>query len=166
MINSCLPGSYSGQVSIYQRINIRNLRANNHADKKKRIAKEEAQVMKKSLAMLLVAAVTLSASPVFAEGTAAVAAAATSGGNSNRVWFFVAIVLASAFGMAIAAVGCGFAQSNAIRSAVEGIARNPSASGKIFTTMLIGIAMIESLAIYALVIALILIFVNPFTALL
>ncbi|MBI5885407.1 MAG: ATP synthase F0 subunit C [Deltaproteobacteria bacterium] len=118
--------------------------------------------MRKSLAMLLVAAVTLTASPVFAEGTEAVAAAATSGGNSNRVWLVVAIAIASAFGMAIAAVGAGLAQSNAIKSAVESIARNPSASSKIFTTMLIGIAMIESLAIYALVIALILLFVwNP-----
>lgn len=130
------------------------------------INKEELQVMKKSLAMLLAVAATLAASPVFAEGTAAVAETAATGGSSTKVWFFVAIAIASAFGMAIAAVGTGLAQSNAIRGAVEGIARNPSASSKIFTTMLIGIAMIESLAIYVLVIALILIFVNPFTALL
>lgn len=115
--------------------------------------------MKKSLALLLAAAATLSASPVFAEGAAAVAETAASGGSNTKVWFYVAVAIASAFGMAIAAVGTGLAQSNAIRGAVEGIARNPSASSKIFTTMLIGIAMIESLAIYALVIALILLFV-------
>ncbi|OGQ59610.1 MAG: ATP synthase F0 subunit C [Deltaproteobacteria bacterium RIFCSPLOWO2_02_FULL_53_8] len=123
--------------------------------------------MKKSLALLLAVAATLSASPVFAEGAAAVAeAAATGGKDSSRVWVVVAIAVSSAFGMAIAAVGTGLAQSNAIRGAVEGIARNPSASSKIFTTMLIGIAMIESLAIYALVIGLILLFVwNPISLL-
>jgi F-type H+-transporting ATPase subunit c len=41
----------------------------------------------------------------------------------------------------------------ATTSALEGIARNPSASGKIFTPMIIGLALIESLVIYALVIA-------------
>lgn len=157
MIYSCLPVSFSGQVSVSKRITyaacvriimlIRTI-----------INKEEVYVMKKSLAMLLAAAVTLSASPVFAEATEAVATAAT-GGSSTKVWFYVAIAIAAAFGMAIAAVGTGLAQSNAIRGAVEGIARNPSASSKIFTTMLIGIAMIESLAIYVLVVALILIFV-------
>jgi len=112
---------------------------------------------------LLTAALSLAATPAFAE---AAAAAVQSSGNSNKVWYFVSVAVASAFGMAIAATGTGLAQSNAIRGAVEGIARNPGASGKILTTMLIGIAMIESLAIYALVIALILLFANPFTALL
>lgn len=121
--------------------------------------------MKKSLAMLLMAAaVTLSASPVFAAAAEAAEAAAT--GGSTKIWFFIVVAAAAALCMTAAAVGCGFAQSNAIRTAVEGIARNPSASGKILTTMLIGIAMIESLAIYVLVIALILLFANPFTHLL
>src|SRR3989338_7081876 len=99
---------------------------------------------------LLTAAMSLAATPAFAE---AAAAAAQAPGGGNKVWFFVSVAVASAFGMAIAATGTGLAQSNAIRGAVEGIARNPAASSKIFTTMLIGIAMIESLAIYALVIA-------------
>jgi F-type H+-transporting ATPase subunit c len=43
-----------------------------------------------------------------------------------------------------------------MRGALEGIARNPNASGKIFTPMIIGLALIESLVIYALVIAFIL----------
>ena len=49
------------------------------------------------------------------------------------------------------------------KSAVEGVARNPGASGKILTTMLIGLAMIESLAIYVFVVAMIILFANPFT---
>ncbi|NIQ93401.1 MAG: ATP synthase F0 subunit C, partial [Desulfuromonadales bacterium] len=44
--------------------------------------------------------------------------------------------------------GTGLGQGLAIKSAVEGVARNPGASGKIMTIMLIGLAMIESLAIY------------------
>lgn len=69
---------------------------------------------------------------------------------------------ATALGMAIAAAGCGLAQGLGLKAACEGTARNPEASGKITVTMLIGLAMIESLAIYALVVNLILLFANPF----
>jgi F-type H+-transporting ATPase subunit c len=65
-------------------------------------------------------------------------------------------------GLAIAAFGGGSAMGNAIVSALSGIARNPAASGKITTTLLIGLALIESLVIYTLVVALILLFVKPF----
>jgi F-type H+-transporting ATPase subunit c len=65
--------------------------------------------------------------------------------------------------MAATAVGCGFAQARAIRSALDGIARQPEASGRISGPLLIGLGFIESLAIYVLVIALILIFANPAT---
>ena len=75
--------------------------------------------------------------------------------------FFIYSAVAAGFAIAVAAFGCGIAQGMAVRGAVEGIARNPEASGKITVTMLIGLAMIESLAIYALVISLILIYANP-----
>lgn len=65
------------------------------------------------------------------------------------------VVIAAGFGIGIAAIGTGIAQGIAIKGAVEGTARNPEASGKITVTMIIGLAMIESLCIYALVIALI-----------
>lgn len=70
-----------------------------------------------------------------------------------------AVYLAAGLGMGIAAFGTGLGQGKAVASAVEGISRNPGASGKIMTPMIIGLAMIESLAIYALVISLILLFV-------
>jgi len=76
--------------------------------------------------------------------------------------FFSACVLAAGIGMGLGAVGTGIGQGFAVRGAVEGISRNPSASGKILTSMMIGLAMIESLAIYALVVALIILFANPF----
>lgn len=72
------------------------------------------------------------------------------------------IALATALGMALAAAGCGIGQGLGLKAACEGTARNPEASGKITVTMLIGLAMIESLAIYALVVNLILLFANPF----
>jgi len=113
--------------------------------------------MKKRFAYLLsaAAATLMIAAPALAE----TAEAAHSAANAN-IWFYAAIAIAAAFGMGIAAAGTGIAQGNAVRGAVEGIARNPGAAGKITSTLLIGLAMIESLAIYALVIALILIFVR------
>jgi len=91
-------------------------------------------------------------------GTAYAQAPAAGGGNLD---FFTTTVLAAGFGMAIAAFGCGLGQGMAVKGAVEGTARNPEAGGKITVTMLIGLAMIESLAIYALVVALILLYAYP-----
>ncbi len=70
--------------------------------------------------------------------------------------------LAAAIGMAIAAAGCGIGQGMGLKAACEGTARNPEAGGKITVTLILGLAFIESLAIYALVVNLILLFANPF----
>ena len=77
--------------------------------------------------------------------------------------FFAWCMIAAGFGMAIGSFGTGLGQGLAIKAAVEGVARNPGASGKILTTMMIGLAMIESLAIYVFVVAMIILFANPFT---
>jgi len=74
--------------------------------------------------------------------------------------FFTMCVLAAGIGMALGTLGTGIGQGLAVKSAVEGVSRNPGASGKILTTMMIGLAMIESLAIYALVVCLIILFAN------
>jgi F-type H+-transporting ATPase subunit c len=76
--------------------------------------------------------------------------------------YFAIAAASTAFGLAIAAIGGAFSQSRGIRSALEGIARNPGASGPITTAMIIGLALIESLVIYVLVVCLILLIVNPF----
>jgi len=68
------------------------------------------------------------------------------------------VALAAGFGIAIAAFGGAISQGRSIASALDGIARNPGASGKIVTPMIIGLAMIESLVIYSLVVSLLLIF--------
>ena len=67
--------------------------------------------------------------------------------------YLIACVTAAGFGIAIAAAICGIAQSLGLKAAVEGIARNPESSGKVTVTMIIGLALIESLCIYTLVIA-------------
>jgi F-type H+-transporting ATPase subunit c len=72
------------------------------------------------------------------------------------------IAWGSAVGMGLAALGCGIGMGLGLKGACEGTARNPDVSGKITVTMLIGLAMIESLAIYTLVVDLILLFVQPF----
>ncbi|MDW7709852.1 MAG: ATP synthase F0 subunit C [Deferrisomatales bacterium] len=65
-------------------------------------------------------------------------------------------IMALSAGLAIAiAAACGaLGQARGLAAAMDGIARNPSASGKLVTPMIIGLALIESLVIYALVIAL------------
>ncbi len=65
----------------------------------------------------------------------------------------MALALASGFGIAIAAFGGAIAQGRAATAALDGIARNPSASGRIQVPMIIALALIESLVIYALIIA-------------
>lgn len=74
-----------------------------------------------------------------------------SASNANDVKMAGAIAAGLAIG--IAALGGSLGQGRAAAAALEGIARNPNASDKLFTPMIIGLALIESLVIYALVIA-------------
>jgi len=67
------------------------------------------------------------------------------------------IKMGAALGMAIAAAGCGIGQGLGLKAACEGTARNPEAGGKIMVTLILGLAFVESLAIYALVVNLMLI---------
>jgi F-type H+-transporting ATPase subunit c len=60
--------------------------------------------------------------------------------------------LGAGVAIGFAALGGGIGQGIAASGALQGIARNPNASDKIFTPMIIGLALIESLVIYALVI--------------
>jgi F-type H+-transporting ATPase subunit c len=78
--------------------------------------------------------------------------------------YFTVSVFTAGFAIAFAAFGGSIGQGWSIKNAVEGIARNPESSGKVTVTLLIGIAMIESLVIYTLVIALILIYAHPQSA--
>ena len=74
--------------------------------------------------------------------------------------YLVALVLAIGFGVPVAVLSGAIGQGKAASSALEGIARQPEAAGKIQTAMIIGLALIESLVIYALLISLILLFLG------
>ena len=113
--------------------------------------------MKKSVAvLLLVLGLMMMASVAFAAETAASPAA------DGKMGYFGTVAAYCALAIAIAAFGTGIGMGLSISKAMEGIARNPEASGKIMTTMIVGLALIESLAIYTLVVVLILLYAKPF----
>jgi len=64
--------------------------------------------------------------------------------------YFGKLALAAGLGLPIAVIGAGLGQGIAIYGAVQGMARQPEAAGTIQTAMIIGLALIESLVIYAL----------------
>lgn len=73
------------------------------------------------------------------------------------------IAFAAALAIGLGTLGTAIGQSMAIVSALSGIARNPETAGVIRVNMIIGLALIESLCIYALVVALILIYAIPYS---
>jgi F-type H+-transporting ATPase subunit c len=111
-----------------------------------------------SLILLSLSLLFLLAPVAFAVEEEAVEGALT----DAKLGYFSWAALACGLGIGLAALGTGIGQGIGLAKANEGVARNPGASGKITTTLIIGLAMIESLCIYALVVALIILFVNPF----
>jgi F-type H+-transporting ATPase subunit c len=91
-------------------------------------------------------------SPVYAQEPAGSATAAVA------QWS----IITAGFALGIAAGLAALAQGRAVASAVEAIARNPSAVGDIRGNLLLGLVLMESLAIYVLLISLILFFLKPF----
>jgi len=73
---------------------------------------------------------------------------------------FLYTIIIGTIGLTAAAIGGAFAQSKALRTAVENIGRNPAAANEIRGVLIIGLALIESLVIYVLLVDLILFFVN------
>lgn len=91
----------------------------------------------------LALAILCFALPIFAQTQGGAAAPATN-------W----VAITSGFSMAIASGLCGLAQAKAVAAAAEGMARNPGASAAIRFALLLGLVLIESLALYTLVIIL------------
>jgi F-type H+-transporting ATPase subunit c len=118
--------------------------------------------MIKKTALFMVGMSALSA--VAGAATEAVASQGGAVAVSANMYYSWSVV-AAAFGLALAAMAGAIGQGMAVSKAVEGIARQPEAANDIRGSLLLGLALIESLVIYALVVALILIFVNPFAAL-
>lgn len=77
-------------------------------------------------------------------------------------WIHLASILGAALAIAIGAIAPALAQGRAVAAAMDAIARQPEAASTVSRTLFVGLAMIETMAIYCLVIALLLLFANPF----
>ena len=97
--------------------------------------------MKKLQMIFMTLAVILLATPAFAQGTADSA-------NTSHWW----VSIGAGIGMALAAGLCGLGQGRATASATEALARNPGARPGIFIFLILGLAFIESLALFTFVI--------------
>lgn len=97
---------------------------------------------RKTLVLLGTVMMALSTNMAFAEDAA---------GHAGRDPY---ATLAAAFAIGIAALGGALGQAKTAAAALEGIGRNPAAQNKIFVPMIIGLALIESLVLYAFIIAL------------
>jgi F-type H+-transporting ATPase subunit c len=96
--------------------------------------------MRKTLSYVFMAmAILCFAVPVFAQGQTA---------SAGPNW----VAITSGFAMAIASGLCGLGQAKATAAAAEGLARNPAARPGIQLALILGLALIESLALYTLVI--------------
>ena len=118
--------------------------------------------MKKSLIYVLMSLVLVivSAGFVFAAQEAAPAAPAGTIDYTKAIIVACSLCVAG-FAIAFGTIGTALGMGNGLNGATNAVGRNPEAQGKILLTMMVGLAMIESLAIYALVIALIVLYANP-----
>jgi F-type H+-transporting ATPase subunit c len=120
--------------------------------------------MKKSLiyALLAMVLVIISAPFVFAakEIAQAVPAPAATVDYTKAIVIGCSL-LAAGLAIAFGTIGTGNGMGAGLNGATNAVGRNPEAQGKILLTMMVGLAMIESLAIYALVVALIVLYANP-----
>jgi len=110
--------------------------------------------MKKLTALFLVAFMVMA---IFAP-----MAFASEGKTDAQLNYYAMAVIGCGLGIGLAALGTGIGMGTAVSRACEGVARNPGVNNKIMTMLIVGLAMIESLAIYALVVDIIVLFVNPF----
>jgi F-type H+-transporting ATPase subunit c len=90
-----------------------------------------------------------------------IAMAEDGGAKAAGLWSIFGIAIAAGLAIGIAALGTGLGMGNAINGALTGVARNPEAGGRILTMMIVGLGLIESLAIYAFLIAILLVLKFP-----
>ena len=117
--------------------------------------------MKKSFIYVLLAMVMVIVTAPFV--FAAPEAAAAPGGvvDYTKAIIIGCSIIGAGLAIAFGTIGTGNGMGAGLNGATNAVGRNPEAQGKILLTMMVGLAMIESLAIYALVIALIMLYANP-----
>lgn len=77
-------------------------------------------------------------------------------------WIHLISILGAALAISLGAIAPALAQGKAVAAAMDAIARQPEAAATVSRTLFVGLAMIETMAIYCLVVALLLLFANPF----
>jgi len=80
----------------------------------------------------------------------------------NSTWIAMASIITAGVTIGIGSIGTALGQGRAVALALSSLAEQPDASATITRTLFVGLAMIESLAIYCFVVSMILIFANPF----
>jgi len=81
---------------------------------------------------------------------------------SDLAWIGVASIAGAAFTMAVGSIGPALGEGWAVARALGALAQQPDKANVITRTLFVGLAMVESTAIYCLVVAMVLVFVNPF----
>src|SRR2546428_6702989 len=97
---------------------------------------------------------TLVAVGIFLAAHPALGQVAGEGGGAS--WGRGLVALAGGLGLGMAAFGAGLGQGRATAAAMESIGRNPNSADKIFTPLIVGLALMEALALYAFVVAILL----------
>jgi F-type H+-transporting ATPase subunit c len=113
---------------------------------------------KRFFTLISATAMVLVSSPV----VFAAEALPTAGESYVKVLFAFGAMLGAGLAIGLGAIGAGAGIGNAANGACQAVGRNPGVQGKIMTVMLVGMAMAESVAIYALVVSLVLLFANPY----
>jgi F-type H+-transporting ATPase subunit c len=119
--------------------------------------------MRKTLSCVILSLIFVMVLAPLAMAAAAAAPAAAPGApiDYTKAIVIACSLLAVGIAMGLGTIGTGVGMGNGLSGATNAVGRNPEAQGKILLTMMVGLAMIESLAIYALVIALIVLYANP-----
>ena len=130
------------------------INTNNHQERKQIMAHKFGKVVLTAFAAVIM--LLVSNSLVFA------AESIPAGESYIKVIFAFGAMLGAGLAIGLGAIGAGAGIGNAANGACQAVGRNPGVQGKIMTVMLVGMAMAESVAIYALVVALVLLYANPY----
>jgi F-type H+-transporting ATPase subunit c len=119
------------------------------------------QIMVKSTKMFVSTVIGVFFVMFFAPLAMAAEAAAAGSADYTKAIVLGCSVIAAGLAMGLGAIGAGMGMGQATSGGSVAVGRNPEAQGKVMLTMMVGLAMTESIAIYALVISLVILYANP-----
>jgi len=118
-----------------------------------KVAKTAVSLFVAVLVLMMIAPVAMAAAPA--------ASAAGSAVDYTKAIVVGCALIAAGLAMGLGTIGTGLGMGQATSGSANAVGRNPEAQGKIMLTMMVGLAMTESVAIYALVVSLIILYANP-----